>query len=335
MVLKNNYPKLHIGGKTELAKHLSHKGFSKEEAQKLISNVLKNFDRYWKDNLKRSKPHEEKWVRSAKGTPLGFLLSKIDERLLAPSDELIPNYIFGGKRSSNHVFAVRHLQGAKGKRTLLKLDLRRFFEQITEDRVINLLVYKCGCSYKGAKLVARVCCVPFGKKGSNSSLRTIARGFSTSSRLAVWCSLGLFSKIDALIRARLKGKDPRIAIYVDDIGVTATKTKKSEMLRLAYEIKDLVEKYKHPLLINDDKREILRHDEGMEHLGIKMQRRGLFLGRKTQKKKGMLRASLIKNISSSDRKKLKRRWIGISQYERYVRSKNEKILPQGPRKNDS
>lgn len=323
MPTKVGYPKICIGSKADLAKRLSYKGFPKEKSLELINDVLKNSNRYWKDNLKRSKPEEEKWVRSAKGKPLGALLGKIDQMILAPHDGLIPGFIFGGRRNSSHVNAVVHLQGEKRKRTLLKLDLRRFFEQISQERVVSFLSSVCGCSYKGAKLIANFCCVPVGKKNSGNQQKTIARGFATSSRLAVWCSIDLFKQLDRLVQTRLKGREPKIAIYIDDIGVTATNTKKAEMLKLSEEIRTFVEGYKRPLYLNNKKTEITRHDEGMEHLGIRMNKRSLSLGAKSRSNKAKLINKLKITDTTSDRNKIKERLAGIRVYERSLRLRHQ------------
>ncbi len=315
----NKCPKLSIRGKNELAKHIAHDGFSVDQAKMLIDDVVINFDRYWKDNLKRSKPADQKWVRSAKGTPLGTLLGKINERVLAPHDKLIPNFVFGGLKRRNHVQAAKHLLGMKRKRTLLKLDLSRFFEQITEGRVISFLINKCNCTYKGAKLLARLCCVPLGEKGSNQLQRVIARGFATSSRIAVWCSMDTFVKMDRLVQRRLRGKDPRIAIYVDDIGITSTRTEKSDMLILKQEIKQLVENGARPLLLNDKKCKVVRHEEGMEFVGLGLDRNSVSLGVKTRSRKMRLKNRVDTSTVISEKKTAGVSLKGISQYEAYIK----------------
>ena len=83
------YPKIYIRSKNELAKHLSHEKFSKEEALELINNVKGNFDKYWKDS-KSSQPSKGKYVRNASHTPLGLLLQKINVQILAPHDKILP-----------------------------------------------------------------------------------------------------------------------------------------------------------------------------------------------------------------------------------------------------
>lgn len=314
------YPKLSIRGNNELAKDISDSHFSFNDAKKLITDVKANFDNYWEDNLKYSEPDKDKWVRSAHKTQLGHLLYKINNLVLAPHDSLIPYFIFGGIKKRGAVDAAQHLQGIKNKRTLLKIDLKGFFEQITEERLIKTLISKCRCTYKGARLIARLCCVPLGKKNSGQTQRALARGFATSSRLATWCCLDICLKMNSLVHEKLKGRDPRVAIYVDDIGISATKTKKSELLVLSQEIQLLFQNYKEPLFLNSTKTKIVRHNDGIEHLGIRMNKHGLSLGKNGSSKKMKLRYSLT-HLTGENKKKALKSLQGLSQYERYVESK--------------
>jgi len=282
----SRYPKLYIRSKNELAKHLSHSKFPKEEVLALINDVLNNFTRYWRDNEYRSEPEKEKYVRSAKRTPLGRLLDNINKAVFAPHDKMLPDFIFGGVKNMNHAKAAKYLLGKKRKRTSLKLDITRFFEQISEERVYHFFRDKCACSKRAAALLASFCCVPEGPKDSVSERKTIARGFATSSRLAVWCNLDTFIKLDRLVKKRLKGKDPRIAIYVDDIGITASRVLKEEMEKLSYDAENLLlnTDRNQKLPINKKKTKISSHEEGIEHLGLRLYRNRLSIGAKTKSK---------------------------------------------------
>ena len=302
----NRYPKLYIRSKNELAKHLSHSKFPKEEALALINDVIQNYDGYWKDNEYRSEPEKEKFVRSAKGTPLGRLLDNLNKTVLAPHDKMLPDFIFGGVKNMNHAKAAKYLLGRKRRRTSLKLDITRFFEQISEERVYHFFYDKCACSRKSARLLATFCCVPKGQKGSGSNQKTIARGFATSSRLAVWCNLDTFIKLNRLVQKRLKGKDARIAIYVDDIGITASRISKEEMKKLSIEIANLLMSAdrNQKLPINERKTKISSHEEGIEHLGLRLYRNRLSIGAKTK--------------SNLDRAKDKHQRKSLMRYKKYV-----------------
>lgn len=298
--MKNNqrsYPKIAIRSKRELAKRLSDdRRASVEDMAKLIDDVRANYDNYWIDHPAQSQPEKSKWVRDASRTNLGRLLKLINIKVLAPHDSLIPTFVFGGVSGRNHKAAVTHLLGIKRKRIILKLDISRFFEQIRYERVYSFFLAKCQCGQRGARLLADLCCVPVGAKDNPGAHKTIGRGFSTSSRLAVWCNLDTFLKLEQLVKKELRGKDPRIAIYVDDIAITASKVTKEDMMRLYPKIKTILEGDKNQKLpLNDAKTKIIYHsgDEygidgtyrgkrGFEHLGLQMNRNSLALGTKTR-----------------------------------------------------
>lgn len=297
--MKNNqhtYPKIAIRSKRELAKRLSDKRASVEDIVRLVDNVKKNYDNYWIDHPKQSQPEKGKWVRDASRTDLGKLLKLINTKVLAPHDPLIPTFIFGGVSGQNHKAAVKHLLGLRRKRIILKLDISRFFEQIRYERVYSFFLAKGQCGQRGARLLADLCCVPVGAKDRPGDYKTIGRGFSTSSRLAVWCNLDTFLKLERIVKKELRGKDPRIAIYVDDIAITASGVTKEDMMRLYPKIKAILESDENQKLpLNDTKTKIIYHsgDEydidgtyqgkrGFEHLGLQMNRNSLTLGTKTR-----------------------------------------------------
>jgi hypothetical protein len=294
-------------------------------ALELINDVGKNFDKYWKDNLKESEPSKDKYVRNAKATPLGGLLDSVNKMVLMPHDRLLPNFIFGGIKGKNHVIAAEHLLGKKRKRVALKMDIQGFFEKISWERVYYFFRMKCECKERGAKILADICCVPLGSKGSKASVKTIGRGFATSSRLAVWCNLDTFIKLERLVQKRLKGRDPRIMIYVDDIGITASRISKEEMKLLGEEVEDLLlnSDKNQPLPLNNSKTKITSHEEGIEQLGLRLNRNSLSLGKKSWTKQEALKKELKTNISSKNRANLKHRYKSMRYYKSYIeRSKN-------------
>lgn len=312
MESRERYPKIAIRSKNELAKRISGKNLSQEKALELINDVLKNRDKYWKDS-KKSDPENEKWVRNASHTPYGTLLGLISSKVLAPHDYLIPAFIFGGVKGRNCKSATQNLLGSKRKRVLLKLDLKRFFEQNEYDRVYMFFLHKCKCSKAGAKLLTDLCCVPFGAKNNPQNFQTIARGFSTSARLAVWCNLDIFLKLSSTIKRKLHSKDPKISIYVDDIGITASRVSVDDMRKLYYTLEKIITQDKHcPLSINPKKTRIIEHtgatytlDENepvkrlsFEFLGNQMKRHSLTIGHKTKNKLRNVRGVLRKRLLS-------------------------------------
>lgn len=327
---QRNYPKIAIRSKRELAKRLSDKRDSVEDMARLISDVKTNYDNYWTDHPTQSQPEKGKWVRDASRTDLGKLLKLINAKVLAPHDSLIPTFVFGGVSGRNHKVAVTHLLGVKRKRIILKLDISRFFEQIRYERVYNFFLIKSQCGQRGARLLADLCCVPIGAKDNPGDYKTIGRGFSTSSRLAVWCNLDTFLKLERLVKKELQGKDPRIAIYVDDIAITASGITKEDMMKLYPKIKTILESDKNQKLpLNDAKTKIIYHsgDEydidgiyqgkrGFEHLGLQMNRNSLTLGTKTRWKL----ANLTHRYKESRRKNttIRKKRKSTLRYKEYV-----------------
>lgn len=315
MQKNRRYPKLFIRSKNELAKHISHERFSKENALTFINDATKNFERYWKDS-KKSDPKKEKHIRNARGTPLGQLLGKINTTVLAPHDDMIPEFIFGGIGGRNHVKAARHLVGTKKKRAILKIDLKRFFEQIAYDQVVVFFRDKCHCDERASRILANLCCVPIGPKNSGNPRKTIARGFSTSPRLAVWCNLDFFIRLNWLVLKKLKGKDPRIAIYVDDIGITASRVSKNEMYALASDIEKFLLEF--GLVTNEEKKKISSHEEGIEYVGIRINRNTLSIGAKAKSKRDKVKNEIGKAISQKERAKLQQKYKAMTSHKKYV-----------------
>lgn len=322
MIKNNRYPQIKIRSKNELAKRISSKNFPQDEALKLINDCLNNFDNYWKDS-KKSEPEKQKYVRSAYKSPLDKLLKLIDRKILKPHDLMLPNFIFGGVSGRNHLKASFSLLGKKRKRTLLKMDISRFFEQIKKDRIVSLFHNKCNCSYKASVLLADLCCVPKGPKGITGSEDVLARGFPTSSRLSVWTNLDIFLKLDWNMKKNLKKNDPRLAIFVDDIGLSASRVDNSQMQSIKDEFKDILEvsDKNQKLKINNDKTSIIPFEKGVENLGLRLGRNKIGIGKKTQSKMNRVKSKL-KNSSGKVKKKNMLKNIAYKRYEQQIHKIN-------------
>lgn len=331
-MISQSYPKLNLYTKKQLANAIRGKNLSFDEAIKLIDDCLANKDNYWFDNQEESKPDDDKWVRSASKTSLGKLQKRINQQILAPHDNELPIFIYGGVGKKGIKNAAIALQGKNNKRTLLKVDMRRFFEHITYEDIVRTLVCHCNCGKDVAQIIAEIACVRMGKKSlDNTNEKVLARGFSTSSRLAVWCNLILFRKLFYCMSKRLKGHDPRIAVYMDDIGITASRVDSTTLSSLYNDIVELIENTSK-LELNKNKTKIidyLQHEydtsdghllEGkitqFEFLGIGIGRSRLYPGVKTRSKM----AKLIKkpNLSDEELRTLK----GQKRYVKYITSKN-------------
>lgn len=331
-MISQGYPKLNLYTKKQLANAIRGKNLSFDEAVKLIDDCLANKDNYWFDNQEESKPDDDKWVRSASKTSLGKLQKRINQQILAPHDNELPIFIYGGVGKKGIKNAAIALQGKNNKRTLLKIDMRRFFEHITYEDIVRTLVCHCNCGKDVAQIIAEIACVRMGKKSlDNTNEKVLARGFSTSSRLAVWCNLILFRKLFYCMSKKLKGHDPRIAVYMDDIGITASRVDPTMLSLLYKDIVNLIENTSK-LEVNKNKTRIIDYlqcEYGVidghllegkaaqfEFLGIGIGRSRLYPGVKTRSKM----AKLIKkpNPSDEERRTLK----GQKQYVKYITSKN-------------
>lgn len=158
----------------------------------------------------------------------------------------------------------------------------------------------------------------------------MARGFSTSSRLSVWCNLDTFLKIERIVKKDLKGKDPRIAIYVDDIGITASRATVEEMLSLYKKIEALLGADKNQKLpLNNAKTKIILHSgetynsdgalEGrwsFEHLGSQMNRNSLSPGSKSRWKIADLSYKVKKTKGKN--KSINIRHKALQKYKAYI-----------------
>lgn len=124
-----------------------------------------------------------------------------------------PNYIYGSipanklnNENKDYVeCASMHCQA----RTILKLDIEDFFDNVSEDLVSRIFNKLFGFSEKVSMVLARICTVD----------GALPQGGLTSSYLA---SLALF-EIESNIYSRLKNKKLTYTRYVDDITISSKK----------------------------------------------------------------------------------------------------------------
>ncbi len=319
MFRAQRYPRINIRSKNELGKRISPNKLQFPKTLQLINDALSNFDKQWYDS-ERSEPEKGKFVRSAVGTSLGKLLKLIDRKILAPYDSLIPDFIFGGLSGKSHIQAGSYLLGNRRERTLLRLDVFRFFEQIREQRVFNFFYAKCGCSQKAARLISGLCCVPLGQKGSGCTQKSLARGFATSPRLSIWCNLDIFLRLSWMVKKQLRNHDPKIAVYIDDIGITASRVKKEQIEKVALLAVKILTDFdsNQSLPINPEKKEILSGAGKMKHLGLKLGRNKLSIGNKAFSKLLEVRRKLKSSVSKRERSRLVKKYKSYKKYKHQV-----------------
>lgn len=325
-MFKPIYPKINIGSKNTFVKRLIKSMAQYEITLGLVNYVAKNIDREWRDNLAASKPEKGKYVRDASGKKLGVLLSLIDQEILKPHDNLVPDFFFGGLSGKNHLdAAAEHVKAKKKDRRLLGLDLKSFFEQVTEQRVIQFFV-NSGCSHGAARLLAHFCCVPLGAKNSGNPVKTLGRGFATSPRLALWCNIGTFTLLRYEIKKKLKGKDPVITIYVDDISISASGATKKELGNVADFAKSfLANAPGMPLLTNDSKQENKLFAASPAILGMNPGRSKISMAWKSRSKRDKLRDQLGKTTDPEEKKKIRSRLRSYYVYQGQIDKTNKKL----------
>jgi len=319
--MKNRYPNIVIRSKNELAKRISSKKLPPKEALSLINDVLINYDKYWKDS-KKSNVKEQKFLRTTVGTPLNTLLRLIDRKILKPHDQLIPDFIFGGVSGRSHIDAAYSLLGEQRKRVLLEMDISKFYEQISRKRVFYFFHKKSGCSVKASNILADLCCVPLGKKGGEQNKQTklvLARGFSTSPRLAIWTNLDFFLKLKWEMHKQLKYHNPKIVMFVDDIGLSASRVSIEKMRSVQNEFEQILlnSDRNQPLPINQQKTLIQPFKDGAEHLGIRLGRNKISLGKQTQAKFNRVK-TLIKKSGDNKLKKIMRKKRAYHKYKQQL-----------------
>lgn len=267
------YPPIKVNGKNDLAFRISSKRLSKDEAKNLYDHVKNNFNELWKDNTFESDPEKGKWVRNAKGTELGKVHKLIDKRILTDYDDHLPFFIHGGISGRSNITAAYSLLGYNKQRTVLSLDIERFFENVTEESITNFF-RKSQCSTRGASILSKLTCVPLGKKGSKNEEKSLGRGFATSSRLAIWANIRSFYDIYNHTMKKLRDHDPRLVVYVDDIGISASHISDSELLSLVQDVDSILQKSSDgKIKLNTQKTEIMPYHKGaMHYLGLKLNR---------------------------------------------------------------
>lgn len=322
--MSNRYPQINLRSKNEIAKRISSNKLTQKAALDLLNDVLEHFDQYWKDS-KESQPRKQKYIRSAAGTPLNTLLKAIDAKILQPHDHLVPGFIFGGLKGRSHIDAAYSLIGKQNVRTILKMDIKRFYEQISRKRVFFLFHKKCGCSAKAANLLSDLCCVPTGRKGSCSINKTIARGFPTSSRLAVWTNLNTLLKLHWEVSKRLKEHDPKVVIFVDDIGITASRVSKRVLLKVRNDAQVILATYdrNQSLPVNEKKTKIIPFSEKAEHLGLLLGRNKISIGNKTKSKMSRVK-NLISTAVGLEKKSLAKKRSSYYNYKMQVKKAYDK-----------
>lgn len=272
---KQPFPKIQIRSKNELAKHLSSKRNYKDVLEK-INHCIERFP-YLYSNHQDSK--DGKYIRVAK-RPLKEINKLINTVILKEYDSTIISCIYGWIQNRSFVQAV-DIHKTKAKRTYIKLDLKRFFEQISYEKALWFFK-KTWCKLNIAHMLTWFCCIPNSEYFRIDAERVIARWFSTSSRLAVLCTLEYFQKLNWLTLKYLKKFRPKITVFVDDITISFNNIDDLKFETFLRKINELSLKY--GIELNQDKTIINKDTNDIEILWVQINGWKLSPWKKTLKK---------------------------------------------------
>ena len=305
------YPAINLRSKCDFCKRVATKKLSRWRLREHVRKVSKCMGDYWVDYTTLCDEESGKFVRAAfKKGPLKAILFQIDKCLLVPFDSLLPGYIYGGLVGKSTKQAASSLLQCVSNFSMIRLDFRKFYEQITSERVFRFFYHKCGCKLKFARFAADVCCVNAGPKNAPLEEKCLARGFSPSTRLSVWCNLEFFFNLKRLVTKTLASKtNPRIMIWIDDIGITARNVTELEMKVLFEKIVVLAEKY--GLEIHSGKSGVLNCADAKELLGLRLHKNSIAINATKS-----IRLDVLKDI---DRLKL-------PQFRQYFEAKYNNLL---------
>ena len=320
------YPPLKLKSKLDIAQRLISKKRTFEESKKLVNAAKKDKDLFWKDHKTMTETKKEKYVRYAKPkSPLWVVLKQVNNWLRS-WDSLLPCHIYGGRINRSTAQAAVSLLVGQGKnRFLLKTDLSRFFEQVERDRIFSFFKNRSGCSLEASNYMADLCVVPEGPKNAPRDTKTLARGFSPSTRLATWCNVEFFYKLAKMVRSHFKHLrvHPRIIVYVDDILISVSNVGRVQVEELRGKILVLANRF--DLKINEDKTKIYLPKDEQEVLGILMHRRSLSVPLKSRQKLSRLKVLKRKTADKEKNKKLKKQIDGMYQNKAQLKVANQAL----------
>lgn len=169
----------------------------------------------------------------------------INEKILAPYDEEFPDFIYWWVKWKSHIKSVK-VHWKKYIRSSINLDLKKYFEHITYEMVINWLQKIWIANKIWAKIIANVSCVDIWEIPKHWWNRVIARWFNTSTRLAVISSLQFFKNLNTLVMKTFKWLDPKITIFVDDVCISFDNTNEEKIKFFIEKATELAQRFNMP-----------------------------------------------------------------------------------------
>lgn len=325
----HRHPKLNLRTESDLLLFLNtakskdlNKTFKRKITLKDLRYLRDNSHLDWSDHPTESNPEKQKYVRSIRpGSNLNIANRRLDAAMRGALDKKVPQIFYGSVSEKSHIQAARILCNGRNS-TIISLDVTRFFESISQDRVARFF-YKAGCSREIAQMLAKLACVPLGPKDKPEPNYALARGFPTSPRLSLWATFEIFVKLNRVFQKKFAHLSPKIVVFVDDIGISVKGANEADIeavKKLAFRI------------IGGDKRGVnlvvhkrppklkVRHiSRTAEHLGLVIGKKSLSPGFKTRHKIGSVNARLSdKTLSREDRKSALNLKRGLMDYKRKI-----------------
>lgn len=278
------YPVLKINSRSHLASILwKWICLKTDEYKEIIKKSNKFFDHYWMDNKKESDIKKNKICRFAKKwTPLKKILSDINKNILTPLDSKLPDYIYWWKKWNSIHDAIKWLINKFKKRYIIKLDIKWFYDSISENDIYELFKDKFKCWNEFSKFISKITCTKQWLKWEQNWKSSLIRWFSTSSRLSIWSKLDFFTETNKLLNKKFNKikNNPKMSCWIDDIWISISNTNQEEIEILIKEIEIIANKYW--LELKKEKKKIYKYNDKKEFLWLNIFQKTIWL---TDKKK--------------------------------------------------
>jgi hypothetical protein len=328
----HKHPKLNLRTEKDLLSFLNaaksiktkNKTLKQQVTLKDLQYLRDNAHLDWNDHPVESNPKKKKYVRSLKpGSSLNIANRRLNSALKQTLDKHVPQIFYGSVSKKSHIQAAGTLCNGRNT-TIISLDIKRFFESISCDR-INRFFCKACCSPDIAKVLVGITCVPLGPKNEPVSDSSLARGFSTSPRLALWATFEIFVKLNRVLQKRFSHLSPRIVVFVDDVGISIKNATKDDITVVKETAFAIIESDRNGINLELHKKPPklkVRHiSKTAEHLGLVIGKSSLAPGFKTRVKIGNVKVKLSdKNLSKIERENALQHKRGLMNYRRSVQT---------------
>ena len=128
------------------------------------------------------------------------------------------------------------------------------------------------------------------------------------------------------MKKKLKGHDPAISVYVDDIGITASRVSLEKMEAFKSEAIVLLEGQSLPPHKVGPKLVIRKFSDSAEHLGVRLGKRKLSLGREAKFRATEVKKLLKATSEPIAKRELLRRYRAHQRYKKNVRDASSQGL---------